>query len=169
MRILLVEDHQLLRQGIIECLKREFSDLIFSEANSTHEARRRMARGPWDFVLLDLALPDGNGFDLLGYVKRTSPAPKVIVLTASAEEDCALSVLKEGADGFVKKTASFSDLAKAIRSVGEGQRYFSMTVIERVLTATSQGENSFLKLSARELDTLRLTGEGLSNDEIGIA
>jgi len=167
MRILIVEDHQLLRQGLIECLKHELSDLIFGEANSAREAKRRMAGAPWDLVLLDLALPDGSGFDLLACVKGMSPAPKVIVLTASAEEDCGIPALKGGADGFVMKTAPFSDLAKAILSVGEGRRYFSMAIIEGVLTAASQGENISSKFSARELDTLRLTAEGLSTDEIG--
>ncbi len=166
MRILLVEDHRLLRQGIMECLNREFRDSIFGEADSTVEAIVRMGSS-WDVVLLDLALPDGSGFNLLARIKRPPPASKVIVLTASTEDDCGLPALRGGADGFVMKTAPFSDLAKAIRVVTEGRRYFSQTLIERVLNATSHGEKITSKFSVRELDTLRLTAEGFSTSEIG--
>ena len=166
MRILLVEDHRLLRQGIIECLKREFLDSIFGEADSTREAKLRM-RSSWDVVLLDLALPDGTGFSLLAQIKSATPASKVIVLTAANEADFGLPALRAGADGFVMKTGSISDLVKAIRSVIEGRRYFSETLIERLLNATSRGERITSKFSARELDTLRLTAEGLSTGEIG--
>ena len=160
MRILLVEDHRLLRQGIIECLNHEFVNSLFGEADSHREAIVRL-RNSWDVVLLDLALPDGSGFNLLARIKRSSPESKVIVLTASTEDDCGLP------DGFVMKTASFSDLAKAIRVVTEGRRYFSQTLIERLLNATSHGGKITSKLSVRELDTLRLTAEGLSTGEIG--
>jgi two-component system, NarL family, invasion response regulator UvrY len=166
MRILLIEDHQLLRQGIIECLNREFVDSVFGEADSTRGAIVRL-RSSWDVVLLDLALPDGSGFSLLARIKRSSPAAKVIVLTASTEDDCGLHALREGADGFLMKKAPFSDLAKAIRAVTEGRRYFSQTLIDRVLNATSHGERIAAKFSVRELDTLRLTAEGLSTGEIG--
>jgi DNA-binding NarL/FixJ family response regulator len=166
MRILLVEDHQLLRQGIVECLNREFVNSIFGEADSIREAIVQMDSA-WDVVLLDLALADGSGFGLIARAKRVSPRAKVIILTASTEVDCGLPALREGADGFVMKTARFSDLAKAIRAVTEGRRYFSQSLVERVLNATSHGEKIKSKFSARELDTLRLTAEGLSTGEIG--
>jgi two-component system, NarL family, invasion response regulator UvrY len=166
MRILLVEDHQLLRQGIIECLRREFVGLVFGEADSVREAQVQIDKS-WDVVLLDLALPDGSGFNFLVYAKAAVPATKVIVLTASAENDCGLPALQDGADGFVMKTARFSDLAKAIRAVTEGRRYFSQALIEQVLNATSHRVKIASKFSARELDTLRLTAEGLSTGEIG--
>src|ERR1700686_4129012 len=99
MRILLVEDHRLLRQGILECLNREFADSIFGEADSTRGAIVQL-RSSWDVVLLDLALPDGSGFNLLARIKRSAPESRVIVLTASTEDDCGLPALREGADGF---------------------------------------------------------------------
>jgi DNA-binding NarL/FixJ family response regulator len=166
MRILLVEDHQILRQGIIECLNREFVKSIFGEAGSIREAVGQM-RASWDVVLLDLGLPDGSGFNFLAYTKRDYPATKVIVLTSSTEDDCGLPALQEGADGFVMKTAPFMDLAKAIRAVNEGRRYFSQTLVERVLNATSDRVKIGSKFSARELDILRLTAEGLSTGQIG--
>jgi two-component system invasion response regulator UvrY len=166
MRILLIEDHKLLRQGIIECLRREFVDLVFGEADSIREARLQIDKS-WDVVLLDLALPDGSGFNFLVHTKSAFPATKVIVVTALAENDCGLPALQDGADGFVMKTAPFSDLAKAIRAVTEGRRYFSQALIEKVLNATSQRVKIASRFSARELGTLRLTAEGLSTSEIG--
>ena len=165
MRILLVEDHQLLPQGIIECLNREFVNSVFGQADSIREAIVQM-RSEWDVVLLDLALSDGSGFNLIVRAKRASRA-KVIILTASTEDDFGLAALREGADGFLMKTARFSDLAKAIRTVTEGRRYFSQTLVERVLNAASHGDKIKSKFSARELDTLRLTAAGLSTGEIG--
>ncbi len=166
MRILLVEDHQILRQGIIECLNREFVKSVFGEAGSIREAIIQ-TRASWDVVLLDLGLPDGSGFTFLAHTKRDYPATKIIVLTSSTEDDCGLPALREGADGFVMKTAPFLDLAKAIRVVTEGRRYFSRDLIEQVLNATSHRGKSGSKFSARELDILRLTAGGLSTDEIG--
>lgn len=166
MRILLVEDHQLLRQGIVECLKREFPDSNVGEAGSMGEAKLRL-RNSWDVVLLDLALPDGSGFMLLKNIKRTLPGAKVIVLTASAEDDWGLPALSAGADGFVMKTASFSDVSEAIRSVCAGHRYFSAPLIERVLGGMSKGGKITSKFSGRELDILRLTADGLSTSAIG--
>jgi len=166
MRILLVEDHQILRQGIMECLNREFVKSIFGEAGSIREAIGQM-RSSWDVVLLDLGLPDGSGFNFLTHTKRDFPATKVIVLTSSTEDDCGLPALREGADGFVMKTASSLDLAKAIRAVAEGRRYFSSALVERVLNATSNRVKSGSKFSARELDILRLAADGLSTGEIG--
>lgn len=166
MRILLVEDHQLLRQGIVECLNREFVNSIFGEADSIREAVVQM-HGAWDVVLLDLGLPDGSGFSLIAHIKRAIPRAKIIILTASTEDDSGVPALRGGADGFVMKTAPFSDLAKAVRAVTEGRRYFSQTLVERVLNAASHGEKIKSKFSVRELDTLRLTAEGLSTCEIG--
>jgi DNA-binding NarL/FixJ family response regulator len=166
MRILLVEDHQILRQGVIECLNREFVKSIFGEAGSIREAIVQM-RASWDVVLLDLGLPDGSGFNFLANTKRDYPATKVIVLTSSTEDDCGLPALGEGADGFVTKTAPFLDLAKAIRAVSEGRRYFTPALVERVLNATSHRVKIGSNFSARELDILRLTAEGLSTGEIG--
>jgi two-component system, NarL family, invasion response regulator UvrY len=166
MRVLLVEDHQILRQGIIACLNREFTNSVFGEAGSIREARAQM-RASWDVVLMDLGLPDGSGFELLSHTKREYPATKVVVLTSWTEEDCGLPALREGADAFVTKTAPISDLAKAIRAVAEGRRYFSAALVDRVLNATSHREKIGSRFSARELDTLRLSAEGLSTAEIG--
>lgn len=166
MRILLVEDHQILRQGIIECLNRQFMESVFGEAGSIREAIFQM-RASWDVVLMDLGLPDGSGFNLLAHTKRDYPATKVVVLTSATEEDCGLPALREGADGFVSKTAPFSDLAKAIRAVAGGRRYFSSALVERVLNATSQRVKIGPSFSARELDILRLSAEGLPTAEIG--
>jgi DNA-binding NarL/FixJ family response regulator len=114
-----------------------------------------------------LALPDGSGFKLLKNIKRTLPEAKVIVLTASAEDDWGLPALSAGADGFVMKTASFFDTSKAIRDVCAGRRYFSAPLIERVLGSVSRGGKITSRFSARELDVLRLTADGLSTSAIG--
>ena len=165
MRLLVIEDHRILREGIVACLEREFPSATLGQADSDRDARAILEEG-WDVALLDLGLPDGSGFGLLGCMKRMSPKIKVIVLTASAEEDCGIPALDGGADGFITKTASFSNVADAIRQVIAGRRYFSHSLAERVLAVGPRDSGEPAPLSGRELDVLRLAAGGLTSAEI---
>jgi DNA-binding NarL/FixJ family response regulator len=165
MRILLIEDHRLLRQGLIECLKRQYSDTVFGEAGSGQEAKVH-SRSSWDIVLLDLMLPDTSGLDLLSYLKSTLPAAKVIVLTSTRECDYGIPALSQGAHGFLTKSASFNEIVKAIDYVRAGGRYFSQSLAEQLLKVHNYRTHAGNVLSGRELDILAFMGRGLSGPEI---
>ena len=165
MHILLVEDHQLLRQVLIDCLKRHYSDAVFGEAGSGQEAKQKL-RGWWDVVLLDLLLPDASGLDLLSYVKSALPDAKIIVLTSTNECDYGIAALSVGADGFVTKNASYTQIVNAIDRVLAGGRYFSQSLAELLLSAHTRRSPTDKVLSGRELDILHFVGRGLSGPEI---
>jgi two-component system invasion response regulator UvrY len=168
MKVLLIEDHQLLCQVVVLCLKRHYPDAAFEVAESIQAAKVRL-RSPWDIVLLDLLLPDGSGFDLLSYIKRFFVETKVIVLTGTAEQDYGLAALYEGADAFVTKQASMTDLVRAIDCALVGRRYFSPSMAERVLDAHTHSRNRNDSLSSRELDILHFVGQGFSAPRIAQA
>jgi two-component system invasion response regulator UvrY len=167
-RILLIEDHQVLRDTVIECLKREFPDSTFGVAGSDKEARMRITEN-WDLVLLDLGLPDGGGFALLANIKADWPKTKLIVLTASSEKNNALAALNNGADGFVSKRASFTEFSKAIRQVCSGKRYFSECILDGLFARASGRIRTAPLLSPKELDVVRLIANGLTSVQIASA
>lgn|ERR1700683_4062966 len=166
MRLLVIEDHGVFRECLVACLHREFPTLEFGEAKSYRDAMRLM-EDPWDLALLDLGLPDGDGFDLLDHAKRRLPALKVLVLTASTEEECGVLALRHGAHGFLVKSGTFSDTADAIRSLAEGRRYFSLALAQHICSLGGDRYPTSSELSAREIDIVRLTADGLSGPQIG--
>ncbi|HWZ33591.1 MAG TPA: response regulator transcription factor [Bryobacteraceae bacterium] len=165
MRILLIEDHQVLRDTVIECLKREYPHSTFGVAGSDKEARIRLTEY-WDLALVDIGLPDGSGFVLLANIKANWPKTKLIVLTASSEKNNALAALNNGADGFVSKRASFIEFSEAIRQVCAGKRYFSECILDGLFARASGRMRTPPLLSPKELDVVRLIANGLTSDQI---
>src|SRR5215469_15689427 len=154
MRLLLIEDHTLLREATSDALRRQFAGVFVEEAASEHEARVKL-RASWDVIVLDLGLPDGGGFALITHIKTHVPGSRVVVLTAAPEENNALAALEAGADGFVTKRASLCELARAIAAVLDGSRYFSEHVMSCALEILAKKQVT-PRLSPRELDVLRL-------------
>jgi DNA-binding NarL/FixJ family response regulator len=166
MRILLIEDHQILREGVVACLTRHYSDAIFGQAGSAREAGQ-LLRNSWNIVLLDLFLPDSSGLDLLSTIKCVLPDAKVIVLTGTEECDYGIAALTEGADGFVTKNASCAQVVSAINRVLAGGRYFSQSLADRLLNQqTGRHHVGIVDLSGRERDIVHFVGRGLSSLEI---
>src|SRR5580693_2308107 len=161
MRILLVEDHQLLREGLIACLKRHYLSVTFGEAGSGKEAKQQF-RNSWDIVLLDLLLPDASGLDLLPCVKSALPDAKVIILTGTEERDYGIAALTQGADGFVTKNSSCAQVVDAIDRVIVGGRYFSQSLADILLNVHTCRSRTRDGLSGRELDILHFVGRGWS-------
>ena len=124
-RILIADDHAILRKGLIELLGSEIEGVVCGEARDGEEALAAARSREWDLVLLDLKMPGRSGLDVLGELKRTQPNLPVLVLSLYPEDQLGERALKAGASGYMNKGRAAAELVKAIREVLERGRYVS--------------------------------------------
>jgi DNA-binding NarL/FixJ family response regulator len=168
MKILIVDDHPVVRQGIHQILAKNPEMNAVMEAASATAAMETLKSTPVDVVLLDLNLPDQNGFWVLKEIRRHYPALPVLVLTIQPEEHMAVRVLKAGANGFLNKESAPEDLLKAVQTVYSGRRYISARLAEWLAFDVSGHRESVPheRLSDREFQVLCLLASGKSISEI---
>ena len=167
-RILIADDHELLRRGLKGILLEEFSPLEIGEAMNATQALEAVQKQEWDVVLLDINMPGPSGLDVLQDVKRLYPTMPVIILSAFPEQDYAVRAFKLGASGYVSKQSASSELLSAIRKALAGGRYVTPLLAE-ALAATLAGETPAAPhemLSNRELQVLRMVAQGKTLKEI---
>jgi two-component system, NarL family, invasion response regulator UvrY len=167
MRILLVEDHEIVRRGLRGLLGERFRDARFADADSVPAARALLAQQDWDLVMLDISLPGGSGLELVADAKRRRPVP-VLVLSTHAEEDYAVAAFRAGADGYLTKGSVADELLAAVSKVLGGGKYVSVALAERLVDALSlPAERAPHELlSPRELAVLRRVASGRTIREI---
>ena len=130
-RVLIVDDHAILRRGLRALLADEFADARFGEASNAEQALEQVGKEEWDVVLLDITLPGKSGLDLLKELKAERPTLPVLVLSVHPEDQFAVRVLKAGAAGYMTKESAPEELVQAIRKILAGGRYVSPTLAER--------------------------------------
>ena len=168
LRILLVDDHAMLRGGLRSFLSNAIVGATFGEADDSIQALDLLSRQAWDVALLDISLPGRNGLDLLKDVKRRWPRLPVLVLSAHREEEAALRALKAGADGYLTKQCAPEELVKAIRKIVGGGRYVSPALAEQ-LAIDARHDHERLPhqlLSDREYDVMCRIALGKTVSEI---
>ncbi len=168
MKVLIVDDHALVRQGMISMLKDHFKGVEISEAADAKTGLAAAIELPWDLVIVDITMPGRNGLGLLQDIKRQKPSVPVLVISAHAEKDYALRALKLGAAGYVSKQSAADALVAAVQRVISGRRYISPALAEQLAGAVA-GESpgtSHETLSNRELQVLRLIATGKTIKEI---
>jgi DNA-binding NarL/FixJ family response regulator len=171
-RIVLAEDHTIVREGLKAILAMEADLQVVDEATDGFEAIRCVGARTPDIVLLDLSMPRLNGMEAIEEIKRVSPATRVVVLTVHKSEEYVLAALRAGADGYVLKEATAAELALGIRSVLQGHRYLSpqvsATVIDGYLGAAKEmaPRSSLDELTKREREVLKLIAEGYRSREV---
>jgi len=170
-RVLLVDDHQLILDGLKSLLKNTDNLVVAGEANNGREALRLLDILNVDVILMDIDMPVMNGIDALKEIKRTKPQSKVIILSMHNESGMIRNLLGLGADGYLLKSTSQDELIRAISKVAQGDKYFSADVTLSLLNpAQSNSQNSKPQteiLTIREEEILKLIAEGFSNKEIG--
>jgi DNA-binding NarL/FixJ family response regulator len=168
MRILLVDDHAVVRRGLKHLLAEEFCEAVFGEAENTPQALELLARQRWSLVLLDINLPGRGGLEILEEVKRLQPRCAVLVLSVHPEEEFAVVSFKLGASGYVTKESAADELVSAVNKVLAGGRYVSAALAEKLAVDLGQPEATapHEALSARELEVLRLVARGRTSKEI---
>jgi len=172
-RVMLVEDHAIVREGLKALLASEKDIEVVGEAGSFTEALQVAARARPEVVVLDLRLPDKSGIEVTRALKEAFPdIKKVVILSMYDEEELVIRALKSGATGYVLKRAGVTELLKAIRAVYSGEAYLDSTIARRVVEGLQKGVSLKQRVGAepeltpREEEILRLVVQGLTNQEI---
>jgi two-component system invasion response regulator UvrY len=169
MKILLTDDHAVVRHGLKQILADEFKKATFGEARNAQEALNKVWKETWDVVILDITMPGRSGLEVLREIKKSKPKLPVLVLSMHPEGQFAVRVLKRGASGYMTKESAPEELVGAIKKVLAGGRYVSNSLAEKLANYLSGGETQKPpqeKLSDREFQVLRLIASGKIVSEI---
>ena len=171
LRLLVVDDHEIVRQGLVALLDRREGFEVVAQAGSVAEAIAESAKFEPDIVVMDVRLPDGTGIEACREIRAARPETRVIMLTSYPDEEAVLSAIIAGASGYLLKQIRGRDLVSALESVGRGESLLDPAVTERVLqrvrTAASGGAaDELADLTSQERKILLLVAEGMTNKEI---
>jgi DNA-binding NarL/FixJ family response regulator len=171
LRLVLVDDHQVVRLGLRALLDSEADITVVGEAGTAAAAIQVVSQLQPDIVLMDIRLPDQSGITACQQVRQRWPDVQVLMLTSFADEDLVLEAISAGAAGYVLKQVGTDDLLRAVRAVGRGDAVLDPTVTRQLLARVRRAEHdahgaAFHDLSERELAVLALVAEGKTNAEI---
>ncbi|HEY0321204.1 MAG TPA: response regulator transcription factor [Pyrinomonadaceae bacterium] len=167
-RILIVDDHEVVRDGVKRIFDKQPGSTIFGEAGTAPEALRLAREQDWDVVVLDLSLGGRSGLEVLKELKQIRPRLPVLILSMHSEEQFARRAFKAGAAGYITKDSPRSELVKAINKVSKGERYISPALAERLVVDLGRGTDRppHEALSNREFEVMRLIASGTTVSEI---
>jgi two-component system, NarL family, invasion response regulator UvrY len=167
-KVLIADDHAILRRGLKEILVRALDGVICGEAEDAQQALTEVQKQTWDLVILDISMPGRSGLDLLNDLQRAQPKVPVLVLSMHAEDQYGKRVLKAGAAGYMNKESAPEELIKAMQKVLAGGRYVSPALAEELAKALSQDAErpSHETLSSREFEILRMIASGKTVSQI---
>ena len=163
-RILIVDDHPVVRAGLASMLGTQVGLRVVGSASGGEEALRLVRREPADLILLDLRMPGMNGIELLRALAAVSDRPKVIVLTSFETDEDIYRAVQAGAQGYLLKDTPQREMIEAITSVHSGKRYIPRHIAARLADRMMRSS-----LTTRELEILEMLAKGLTNKEIGSA
>ncbi len=170
-RILLVDDHEVVRLGLQSLLEQHPNFEVVAEAATAREAVEKTRTHKPDVVVMDIRLPGGSGIDACQEITSQFPNAKVIMLTSYAEDEMLFSAIRAGAAGYVLKQIGGEDLVRAIEAVGRGEALLDSAVTQRVFqevrkAAREEEASTFADLTQQEMHVLQLVSEGRTNRQI---
>jgi len=169
LRILIVDDHAIVREGVRQILSSAFQ-ADFREAGDARVALEVARRNPLDLILLDVTMPGRSGLDILGELQAAQPNTPILVLSTHGEDQFARRVLRAGGSGYITKASVPNELIRAARKVLTGGRYVSESLAEQLAGVLQRGNSpsgaAHESLSAREFEVLRMIALGKSGKEI---
>jgi two-component system response regulator DevR len=170
-RVLVVDDHEVVREGIVSSLDRRENFHVVAQAGTVAEALAAADRFEPDLVVMDVRLPDGSGIEACRDIRGDHPAIKVVMLTSYPDEEAVLSAIVAGASGYLLKETRLRDLVKALETVGAGGSLLDPAVTGKVLErvrrmANDEDDDELARLTTQERRILLLVAEGKTNREI---
>jgi two-component system invasion response regulator UvrY len=168
-RVLITDDHALIRRGLRQVLEEGLGGVIVGEAKDAREALEQITKEEWNVVVMDITMPGRSGLDILRDIKLVCPNLPVLILSMHPEEQFAVRVLKSGAAGFIPKESAPEELIKAIKKVLAGGRYVTAALAEKMdFDLSAPGEKQAHELlSDREFQVLRMIASGKAVGQIG--
>jgi two-component system response regulator DevR len=171
LRLLVVDDHEVVRQGLVSMLGRREGFQVVAEAGTAAGAVEMAQRFQPDLVIMDVRLPDGSGIEACREIRSQLPATRVVILTSYPDEEAVFSAIVAGASGYLLKQVRARDLVSAIESVGRGESLLDPAVTEKVLErvrriASGDEHDELAQLTQQERKILALVAEGKTNKEI---
>jgi two-component system response regulator DevR len=171
LRLLVVDDHEVVRQGLVALIDRREKFQVVAEAGTVEEALEAARRFQPDLVIMDVRLPDGSGIEACREIRAELPNTRVVMLTSYPDEEAVLSAIIAGASGYLLKQIRARDLVSALEAVGRGESLLDPAVTEKVLErvrriASGTYTDELAQLTAQEQKILQLVAEGKTNKEI---
>ncbi len=171
LRVLVVDDHEVVREGLAAMLDRRPGFQVVAEAGNVAEALEAARRFQPDLVVMDVRLPDGSGIEACRDIRAEMPQTRVVMLTSYPDEEAVFSAIVAGASGYLLKQVRARDLVAALEAVGRGESLLDPAVTEKVLErvrriATGGANDELAQLTAQEQKILLLVAEGKTNKEI---
>ena len=171
LRLLVVDDHEIVRQGLVALLDRREGFEVVAQVGTMAEAVSEAARFEPDVVVMDVRLPDGSGIEACREIRAARPDTRVVMLTSYPDEEAVLSAIIAGASGYLLKQIRGRDLVTALEAVGRGESLLDPAVTERVLqrvraAASGGAADELAELTSQERKILLLVAEGKTNKEI---
>ena len=167
-RILIADDHSVVRKGLRQILLEGFPTAHIEEVPDAEEMIRKIMQFPWDVVISDLSMPGRSGLEALSQLKQINPKLPVLILSIHPEDQYALRVLKAGASGYLSKDMAPDELVNAVQRVMLGKKYITASIAEKLASVLDQdsGKAAHESLSDREFSVLKLLAGGKSVSEI---
>jgi two-component system response regulator DevR len=171
MRLLVVDDHEVVRQGLVALLDRREGFQVVAEAGTVAEALQAARYHQPDIVIMDVRLPDGSGIEVCREIRAELPETRVVMLTSYPDDEAVLSAIVAGASGYLLKQIRARDLVAALETVGRGESLLDPAVTEKVLErirriASGTYRDELSQLTGQEQKILMLVAEGKTNKEI---
>jgi len=168
-RILIGDDHAVIRKGLRQILLEKYPSAIIEEAKDAEGLISKAMAGKYDVIISDLSMPGRSGLDVLEYIKQNFPAIPVLILSSYPEEQYAIRTLKAGASGYLSKETAPEELVKAVELLLQGRKYISSSIAEKMAEYLEQGgarKVPYETLSDREFEVFKLIAAGKPVSEI---
>lgn len=169
MKVLIADDHAILRKGLIEILHESFPTMEYFEASNSIEALQITRKETLDLILLDISMPGRNGLETLKQIRADGIQTPILILSVQPEDQYAIRALKAGASGFLNKDSAPEELINAVNHILKGKKYISSNIVDKLAQSLSHplDQPLYETLSDRELQVLKFIASGKTVSEIG--